>query len=207
MDQGTTDTASVSNDHPAAVDLQQFCSTDDLRPYLMKPFRFKGFTWATNGHILVRVREDKRYEPLAGKIDPAGPLKGFDKVTMWARVAVALPPQIEVQQCVACKGSGADHSADACSGDVCWTCDGAGFSDGERSTSVTLAHVPFALNYVRQMLALPNVEIAPTSVSNADHDYRPLYFRFNGGIGALMPLRKNYDTHIDIEPSKDPSIT
>ena len=37
------------------IDLQQFCSKDDTRPYICKPFSFGEFSYATNGHIIVRV--------------------------------------------------------------------------------------------------------------------------------------------------------
>ena len=35
--------------------LQAFCSTDPMRPDLTKPFARAGFTWATDGRVLVRV--------------------------------------------------------------------------------------------------------------------------------------------------------
>src|SRR5271156_726915 len=37
------------------IDLQQFCSKNDARPYIAKPFRYGDFTYATNRHLLVRV--------------------------------------------------------------------------------------------------------------------------------------------------------
>jgi hypothetical protein len=38
----------------AGVDLQGFCSTDSGRQNLQKPFSRGEFTWATNGHVLIR---------------------------------------------------------------------------------------------------------------------------------------------------------
>ena len=37
------------------IDLQPFCGEDHDRWYLMKPLSFGDYTYATNGHIVIRV--------------------------------------------------------------------------------------------------------------------------------------------------------
>lgn len=41
-----------------SFDLQRFCAIDDIRDYLLKPWRFDGWVYATNGHICVRVPDN-----------------------------------------------------------------------------------------------------------------------------------------------------
>ena len=56
----------------------------------------------------------------------------------------------------------------------------------------------------RQMLSLPGIEIVEFSPERSEN---PMFFRFDGGVGALMPLRSEREQHVDIKLSKDPTIT
>jgi hypothetical protein len=51
----------MSNKSPppftTASDMKPFCSTDEIRPYLHNPFSRGDYSYATNGHIIVRVRK------------------------------------------------------------------------------------------------------------------------------------------------------
>ena len=38
-----------------AAELQPFCSTDEARPYLHKPWTRDGYTYATDGRIMIKV--------------------------------------------------------------------------------------------------------------------------------------------------------
>ena len=154
------------------IDLQQFCSTDGTRWYLTKPFSMGEFSFATNGHILVRQprRADvPDIDAKAPKFDPSRVLDGMGLARFYA-------PRF--------------HLPAAPDGHV---------SCPERRMSVSIAGVCFALNYVRQMLALPGIEIANTA-SGVIADRKPMLFQFDrGGVGALMALHSPWADHFDIE--------
>ena len=59
------------------IDVAQFCATEKSRSYLSKPFDFGGYTWATNGHILVRAGGQ---DGAADFAIPSGP-DAFERLT------------------------------------------------------------------------------------------------------------------------------
>ena len=167
------------------LDLQPFCSTDHLRPYLTKPFSRDGFTWATNGHIILRV-------PLRAEVlDHDTPLKlaerfrALDGATFFKpKIHLPRPPD-EKGPCPACDAVGCDAE-----GFDCPRCKGYGTLDPEARTSTSIRPKLYALNYIRQIAMLPDIEL---SVMKAEPVALPLLFRFAGGVGALMGLRSKYD--------------
>jgi hypothetical protein len=174
------------------LDLQQFCSTDTFRFNLHKPFRRNGHVYATNGHILVRVADDERYE-ISDKIATEKVLAKLDSAKFIPAPAVNLPPKAPTQKetCTHCDGLGTQHDCLDCSCE-CDACEGKGTVDNRPEISTSLCGQYFALDYIRQLYDLPDLEIAPDSVE-------PMLFRFTGGIGALMPRRNASKTHIEIE--------
>lgn len=218
MNHRTTDVASAGNCHRGAegaaavasepagavIDLQRFCGADRYRAYLMRPFSRDGFTWATNGHILVRVATLPQYADSDKQFDQSRVLQGLDRVTLWARLDGLLPPEIAPDTCEDCGGSGDDPEETKYS---CMCCDGTGKVGGEKIMSITVDRAPFALHYARLMHSLPHVEIGIGSADNNAYRGSPLLFRFAGGVGALMPLRSNAAAHVEFTPSKDRQIT
>lgn len=205
MVQAATEAAETLVDHPgtegaATIDLQQFCGTDETRPYLMKPFSRDGFTWATNGHILVRVRARPDVPDMDQKLGLEKQFGGYDTATFFKPNLKLPPAPAEFGDCPACSARGYVHDCPHC-GCECPKCEGRGNLDLERITSTTIAPKLYALNYIRQILSLPDVEIARVE---AEPLLAPLFFRFTGGIGALMPLRDKFLAHVDIEtPAAD----
>jgi hypothetical protein len=195
----TTEAASAPIGHPAGesvslLDLQQFCGADECRHYLMKPFSRDGFTYATNGHIMVRVVLRPEVPDVDKKFNQEGPLKDLDGATFF-RPSFELPPKPEVGECPTCKGRGVAHECPDCECQ-CGTCDGSGESDGERLFSTSIGLKSFSLSYVRQVLSLPAVELATLPEAP---DEKPLLFRFADGVGALMPMRGERANHVDIK--------
>lgn len=184
------------------LDLQPFCSTDETRWYLLKPFSKGEFSYATNGHIEIRQprRDDvQEMDEKAPKFDPSAPLAGIESA-VFSRAEVQLPPAPEATgPCKLCDGRGFEHSCPDCEC-VCEPCKGTGEMDPERFISTSIGGVFFTLSYVRQMFTLPGVEVSKTSImSDKPKESRPLLFRFNGGVGALMPRKNRLEDHIEIE--------
>ena len=178
------------------IDLEAFCSRDNDRYYLTKPFTVGAFTYATNGHIIVRI--DKRFDVDAAPADfpvkdPEAPLKDAETTTYQAP-SFKLPRLLApLDRCPVCDGRGNIHLCPDCNCG-CETCGNTGQSNSEHDVSTTIGAANFYLPYVRQMLQLPKVEIArPVAPEVA------MLFRFEGGIGALMPMRGMHARHVEIE--------
>jgi hypothetical protein len=201
MDHRTSEGASASSGHPAVpmLDLQPFCSTDEARWYLTKPFSRDGFTWATNGHILVRVPLRGNIPDIDKKFNQAKPIEGIETANFFTPHFNLPPAPSTSDPCPKCEGRGSKHDCPECDCE-CETCDGRGDLDPERIISTRIGATIYSLFYVRQMFSLPNVEL---SVAEAKPDEKPLLFRFDGGVGALMPMRREAEQHIEIEPRKD----
>lgn len=178
----------------APLDLQQFCGTDPCRSYLMKPFSRDGFTWATDGHILVRVQLRPEIPDVDKKFSPQAVLAGIDDLK-FCHPSFELPSApTGIGQCDACEGRGHMHACPDCECE-CEACGGSGEMNPERQMSTSIGLKIFSLYYARQMLSLPDVEIAWP----IEADEKPLLFRFDGGAGALMPMRSQRANHIDIK--------
>lgn len=181
------------------LDLQQFCATEDedARTYLSKPWSMGEFTYATNGHILIRVprREDVPENPdnpiTADKVHRVARIEPTD---VWrAPTIVGLPPLVETE-CDRCDGIGKACHCASCDCD-CPECYGKGEISSDRGKSASYRGVPFALKYIRMICALPGVEF-----TSQPHKEAPLRFRFDGGIGSVMALRKStVDVHVFAE--------
>ena len=173
------------------IDLQQFCGADETRPYLMKPFSLGEFSYATNGHILVRVARLEGVDPPAKTFNPEKPLEGIEAAS-FAAPYFKLPAEPEDTECEDCDGRGCEHECPECHC-ICRACAGTGSQAAEGDYSTTYEGVNFALRYVRKMLALPGIEIAKPRTADA-----PLLFRFEGGVGAVMPQRGESANHIEV---------
>ena len=161
------------------LDLQQFCSTDPDRPQMHAPFSSAAWTWATNGHILVRVprRDDVPENPEAPNVK-----KVWDgaKWGAWRPAKrVDLPPA-RFNTCDECNGRGWEHDCPSCQC-TCEECGGEGKI--ERTDPVAVGPVKIALRYARMILALDRIELADP----ADDD-DAIAFRFAGGEGILAVL-------------------
>jgi hypothetical protein len=205
MDHRTSEDMSAASGQasPPMLDLQRFCGNQFGREYLHKPFSRNGFTYATNGHIMVRVALRPDVPDVDKKFNQERPLEGIETATFY-RPSFELPAMpTEVGECLSCDGSGHEHTCPHCTC-RCESCGGSGEENPEKRRSATIGVKIFAMNYIRQMLSLPGIELA---VMESEPDEKPLLFRFDGGVGALMPMRSKCVDHVDIKPSKDPAIT
>ena len=172
------------------INLQSFCGDDADPSYLHKPFSYEDFTYATDERIMVRVPRRENVPELSADNpikDPTKPMQGFGTVRFAPPPPYSIPTGSDEVKCPSCEGRGLEHDCPDCTC-ICAKCEGT----GALKTSTTVGSINFDLNYLRQVLALPGVEIAEPQ------DRAPLYFRFTGGDGALMPLTRQYPKHVEI---------
>jgi hypothetical protein len=156
-------------------DLQPFCWPDNTRPRLQTPWTREGFTYATDGFICIRVPA----LPEVTRTDGPVAENTFQSLDMLSEAdaiplsAIAIP---EPKPCETCDGGNRKEV------DVdCEECDGAGIS--QEMQLVRIGDVGYQAALLRRLLTLPNVRITP--------DYPgPGRIFFDGGEGAIMPMRK-----------------
>ena len=174
------------------VDLKPFCGNDPLRFYLHRPWSQDEFSYATNGHIIVRVPRradiaENKDAPNTAKVfanwvDPDRPLP-----------PISIPPEIGEPECRVCDGRGTMHNCPDC-GCTCKRCEGRGATSNHSDLSIGFAGECFAAKYIKILMQLPSVTIA-----NPKEKEGPLPFAFDGGIGMLMPIRGRNSEHIQAE--------
>jgi hypothetical protein len=184
-----TDTR-TENDAPA---LEPFCGTDPYRYYLTKPFNVGEHTYATNGHICIRV--PKRVGVPDGDEHAPDPTALFlNSADHYRPFVVELPAATE-EACEGCDGRGTEHDCPDCECE----CSNGHCHEGKVSSdsrvSVGINGVPFGAALVRLMLTLPGLQVNENHGEAGGHPM--LRFRFNGGEGALMPLRKRLGIHVE----------
>lgn len=168
-------------------DLKPFCSIGAFRPWLNTPFSRDKYTYATNGHVLVRVPrlsyvdENPKAPPAEKVIDPIEflPLVPF--------VCREIPPP-ETQECFECDGGNPVHNCPTCSC-VCEECDGTNSVEVQLSISIKCAI--FDAKYIRLIQELPNC-LFPENPSKNE----PTRFKFDGGEGLLIPMTRRGDKHM-----------
>lgn len=201
-------------------DMQKFCDPTDVRLYCTRPISDgNGHILATDGRIIVSCAGDIAVEQMtvpesvlqtfATYLDPALFNDGF------VPLQVGIPPY---PRCVGCNGTGKVNKPTECpecdgEGEVpfgkhwyeCKECDGDGkiidhtLADveqidcekcdgtGHAFHPVQLDGRKFQAKYLEKMLSLPGIEYAPSDDANAI-----MHFRFDGGIGCLMPVHDSW---------------
>lgn len=173
------------------IDLQPFCGNDECRhPYLMRPFTRRGYTYATNGHILVRVPPRSEIPDSEKDFRVERPFDGIECAIFTPLPAFVVPKPDG--DCEMCDGRGFEHSCPDCQC-TCWACEGSGSEVWGAGTSIEIGGVSFAAKYLLMMQGLPGIAIG------RPRQEQSLLFRFDGGEGALMPLRGQCPTHIVAE--------
>lgn len=199
MNQGTTDVDTPLSGHPGSgvIDLQQFCSTEQFRLSLHEPFSHGEFTYASDGIVAVRVARRQEFEEAK---DPKLP-RELDKwlaplvTSAFKSSWIIFPTDQETEtreQCDSCEGRGKDHDCPDCDC-TCDDCGGRGTQSAVERISVDAFGRIFRLKYLQQICQLPGIEIDPSGEGT-----RPMLFRFDGGVGVLMPCSRKLDKHIDL---------
>lgn len=171
------------------INLQPFCGINHFNPWMEHPFSRGEYTYATNGHIAIRVarREDVPEHPKSPDIE-----RLFTDVSgvQWRQLRKVELPDVPSTKCRDCDGRGTVHDCPDCKCD-CDECDGTG--EIESDASACIGDALFNTKYIRLLAALPWIEVPITDLMP-----EPMPFRFEGGTGLLMSLRRQFVNHIDI---------
>lgn len=112
-------------------DLKKFCSEDETRPGLWNPFQANGYTYATDGRIMIKTPliEGTRNIPEALKFEilDANIPKEEGIPVEYPKSWESFTPEIE--KCHTCKGTGAIKTCRTCDGEGEITCDHCGHED------------------------------------------------------------------------------
>lgn len=204
------------------IDLGSYCSKGSSRSYLHQPFSVGAYSYATDGHIAIRLprREDVAEidtPPDIAKIfAPSDDLSFFQLPDI--DIPSATPPQCKdcggvgyMARCAFCKGEGhhdcdcefCDRGCDECDGTgempsnseddfprtLCEMCDGCGRQKDNRSV-VFPDGMAIGARFISLLLSTPGPhEMADQD--RAEGEMSAHFFRFNGGMLAIMPKRRS----------------
>lgn len=187
-------------------------NTDDL---CAAPFPHAGRAYATNRHICIELQDaDPTLRTIARKFDAiANLLETHEAIFQTAefKPLEAIPEKIS---CPFCDGSGTALECRNCEGDgyirheydpcencngtgetqnekdeyplgliPCWFCNGSG--EERQATDIGLGS--FDARYLRLIASLPNARFTPNPINP---EAGVALFIFDGGRGALMPMRQ-----------------
>lgn len=171
------------------IDLSPFCSKEELRPFLHTPFSHGEWTYATNGHIAIRVprRSDMPGDSNAPGEKIEAMFAAAGNLEMRPMPRFEWPPR-ETSDCSACEGRGTAHTCPNCEC-PCQRCDGSGISGSV--VSGNLGPAIFDAKYLILLMKLPEAEV-PSEPSTTE----PMPFIFTGGCGLLMPRRVESLKHV-----------
>jgi hypothetical protein len=164
-----------------SISLDLFCDPQRCAPGgdLSRPLSLNGHSYASNGHIAVRV--PRRPDIPENKEAPNVEALPWD----FSRIKFGPLPEPEFlpAQCWAGHGRGHKHECAGCHC-KCEHCDGS----GKIPPRVRIGKAVFSARYIEWIQALPEVEIGKPKPP------RPLPFQFEGGVGLLMPIVPHGET-------------
>lgn len=176
------------------MNLMPFCSRDETRPYLLQPWSIGDFTYATDGHICIRIPRDPSIADADHKAVPLAQQLFVDHACNEHSVA----PVIDVPQsddddneCETCQGRGHLHDCPDCECE-CRDCRGTGYEEPGRGLSYGFGPAIFAGRVLIKMKDLPGLRFGRPDAT------KPMHFIFDGGEGVIMPMRGKNVTHIEL---------
>lgn len=177
------------------IDLKPFCYTGTSIAYIsfQNPWTRDGFTYATDGRILLRLpaRPDVPDNPHAPDINQFP----FDHANLDPSLWLPIPTPLPQPRSVTCKFCGGKgliviNRGGNNDGDTCPECDGGG--SWQQPNGVPFGHQTVSEIYLALILKeLPSPFLAPNAVEIGSAI--PLKFGRHGappeGVGYLMPMR------------------
>ena len=189
-------------------DLMKFCGGPD-RKAMSTPFSIGSFTYATNGHIMVRI---PRLSDISERSDAPNADGMIEKYFGYEYFPLPDVSPIKMIPCRDCEGTGRFKKCPECDGSgivefendsnsydfTCKTCNGGGkFKEGEEfdcekcggtgkiaeRESIETSGRHYDKKYILLLKTLPDCKLA--FAKNLD----PAHFNFTGGDGLIMALR------------------
>lgn len=188
------------------IDLQPFCSKDEERTGLLKPFSDDHYTYASDGIIMIRVYRVEGYGESSLLNQSA---KIFTEVLRSGERVIPPMTEIPTMKCKLCKGRCTVRKCEACNGEGerlcdmqhmhdcekcnskgyraggdldCWECDGSG-----SRVDITYVYVgarKFNASMLNRIAVLPGV-----LMTTEGDPFSPSYFIFDGGDGVIAPCK------------------
>ena len=195
--------------------LKIFCSKDLRRPNRNSPYSRDGFTYATDGHILVRVKQ----------LDSVTNDQGPDVANILPQDFVFCENSIfhklekitaEKNKCLTCEGTGVRKKCEDCEGKGvhyfysklnveyevnCKECDGEGFLFAEKGSgdsecsacdssglSYKNTKIQIGIDVFSDRLLEKLSHLDDVEISENKQPYKITFFKFKGGVGAIMPM-------------------
>ena len=168
-------------------DLQKFCFEGLGKDKIKIPWTDEGYTYATNGHICIKV---PALRDVPVELYPINAEKVFQETPQpseWFSIPRVKKPEIPKEiDCVDCDGTG--KSNQKCSYchryGKCSKCEGTGkVKEDIPPRYLQIGDQFFDEKYLYLIQKLPNIQISPASGEIAAR------IKFDGGEGLLMPVR------------------
>jgi len=164
--------------------LMPFCSTDECRPMLLKPWTRGAFTYATNGRIIVRLAAMPDVEECPSAPDAGKMMALYKPATRLVPIPELQPnPISRIIECVECDGSGiveCDYGHEH----QCPECDGSGKEEKIDCIKMKIGSRIINAKYLHMIRDLPNVMIQEDGEAMDN-----MQFTFDGGVGMISPMR------------------
>lgn len=151
---------------PELIDLSHFCYTEDDRPTIQQSWSRGDFTYATNGHVAIRVPrlrdvpENDRAPDVEGRI--------LSKLSFDDLRPIAIPRLPPLRFFAIESDTPLSPPLSAL-----------------ESECVRFAGALFNLRYVHLLCWLPGLKMGPPA-----DVFSPSPFGFDGGVGCLMPMKE-----------------
>jgi hypothetical protein len=176
------------------IDLKIFCSSESDR--LGKPFSIGEFTYATNGHLAIRIPRDASVEEIEYPPAIENQFLKFRQKAPMRPLKNPIPEEPKPQQIKydTCEGTGKEHDCPHCKCG-CEECDGSGWMQEFICESVQIGPRLLSVAAMRKIATLPQLMVDADSPGEME----AMSFKFDGGDGLLMPLRCTYERHLDVE--------
>ena len=141
-----------------ASDLQPFC--DSISSNLSRPWTRGGYTYATNGHVMVRVPALADVDDNPDAPDAAAIFEKYFKaddptILDWSRVPT---PKTQEINCPDCDGTGFEHECPRCDC-ACEECDGTGVVTNGKINWVQVRGIQFSSKYLLMLRRLPGLKM------------------------------------------------
>ena len=164
------------------IDLTTFCANDgEIRDWMRFPWNASKWTYATNGHLIVRVQTDEPdTEQGDKKLRPNNVGALFQKHLTDGEGEFLVFPQLPATvPCAMCDGTGYVDEGEGDGPEVCMNCWGTKVD----FTYQAIGDAGFNLHYLHMLAALPQARIRTDGTKN------PAAVIFDGGQALVMPMR------------------